>query len=91
MISKKDITLANDLRKIGKKMTDMYKDNFSKFLDGDFYVRFIFEDEDGKFTKAIEYPVNSANWLDYINSAMEVSDFGDQKVVAVEISTDKNK
>lgn len=91
MISKKDITLANDLRKIGKKMTDMYKDNFSKFLDGDFYVRFIFEDEDGKLTKAIEYPVNSKNWLNYINAAMEVSDFGDQKVVAVEISTDKNK
>lgn len=66
----------------GKKIAKKYKNNFSNFTEHDFYVRIILVDENGLFNKAIEYIVNSDNWMDYIAAA----DFGNLKVDKIELS-----
>ena len=79
MIGRKEMALIGT----GKKVVKKHKANFSNFTDHDFYVRIILVDEKtGLFAKAIEYIVNSDNWLDYVESA----DFGDLKVDKIELS-----
>lgn len=80
MIGMKELNLITG----GKKIVGKYKKNFSKFMENDFYVRFILVDENGKFKKAIEYIVNANNVIDYLTN--DLPDFGDLKVDKVEFS-----
>lgn len=81
MIGKKEINLITT----GKKIVDRHKKNFSEFTNHDFFVRISLVDpKTGLFVKAVEYIVNSADWMDYVSMA----DFGDYKVVKVEFSAD---
>lgn len=79
MIGKKEMALIAN----GKKLVNKHKDNFSRFTKHDFYVRiFLVDPKTGLFVKAVEYIVNSKNWMDYVTGA----DFGDYKVDKVEFS-----
>lgn len=80
MIGTKEIKMITG----GKKIVGKYKKNFSKFMEDDFYVRFILVDENGKFRKAIEYIVNADNVMDYLTK--DLPDFEDLKVDKVEFS-----
>ena len=80
MIGKKEIALITN----GKKLVDKYKPNFSKFIEHDFYVRFILVDDNGEFVKAVEYIVGAENWMDYIVNAG--GDFENYKVDKIEFS-----
>ena len=80
MIGKKEINLITN----GKKLMSKHKKNFSKFTEGDFFVRLGLVDETSSKRKILEYKVNSNNWMDYV---MNARDFGDEwKVYKVEFS-----
>ena len=84
MIGKKEMNLIMS----GKKLMTKHKKNFSKFTDGDFFVRIALVDETSSKRKILEYKVNSNNWMDYV---FAMRDLGDEwQVYNVEFSKTGN-
>lgn len=81
MIGKKEMTLIAN----GKKLVNKYKKNFSNFIDDDFELQIMLQNDLG-YIKHIKCTVNAENLMDYLTQA----DFGENyKVYRIVIHAPK--